>query len=384
MNNVIDSLIISNNILTSFESGGIDFIVADVNSSYFNIPGPIIYSDNNTVTNLIISNNTIDAPNGTPIHIGVANYGNINNSLESVKVNNNTILNAHNFGIELHCSTAGINGRDTICRNSISNAEVKGNIIQNAIMGIMLCTSHAMGDSIALKGSYIENAVISNNSITNFQNQGIIIYTCYSELNSIKEDTLINFSLTGNYLQRNSNQNGVGIEVYGGAGFVANCRLQNIYISNNTIDSSYIGISLIGGINEGATGNIVEVELDNNTTVNNVIPLQVTNNVNGATNNLVILNLDTQSNIINPNNIKSRPNPFSTSITIEYELKQPEKVTLFIYNHFGQVVIQTQENQPQGKQQLIWNAERYADGIYYYRLQVGDAIANGKMVKVSK
>jgi hypothetical protein len=76
------------------------------------------------------------------------------------------------------------------------------------------------------------------------------------------------------------------------------------------------------------------------------------------------------------------PNPFSTLTTLSYELKQPEKVTMSIYNHLGKLVYQTQENQSQGVQQLIWNAERFADGIYYYRLQVGDAVANGKMVKV--
>lgn len=76
------------------------------------------------------------------------------------------------------------------------------------------------------------------------------------------------------------------------------------------------------------------------------------------------------------------PNPFTNSTTIEYVLKQSEKVTLRIYDYLGKQVYHTQENQPQGKQQLLWNAERYADGIYYYRLLVGDAVANGKMVKV--
>jgi len=76
------------------------------------------------------------------------------------------------------------------------------------------------------------------------------------------------------------------------------------------------------------------------------------------------------------------PNPFTTSTTVEYELKQPSTVQLSIYNQLGQLVYQTQENQQQGKQQLLWNADRYADGIYYYRLQVGDATSNGKMVKV--
>jgi len=80
--------------------------------------------------------------------------------------------------------------------------------------------------------------------------------------------------------------------------------------------------------------------------------------------------------------LKVGPNPFSTSTTIEYELKQPETIQFSIYNHLGQLIYQIEENQPQGMQKLIWYAEGYADGVYYYRLQVGDAIANGKMVKV--
>ena len=81
-------------------------------------------------------------------------------------------------------------------------------------------------------------------------------------------------------------------------------------------------------------------------------------------------------------NLAIFPNPFTISPILEYELKQPEKVRLTIYNQMGKQVYQIEENQPQGKQQLIWNTEGYADGVYYYRLQVGDEVANGKMVKV--
>jgi hypothetical protein len=76
------------------------------------------------------------------------------------------------------------------------------------------------------------------------------------------------------------------------------------------------------------------------------------------------------------------PNPFTKSTTIEYELRHPETASLSIYNHLGQIVYQTQERQPQGKQQLVWYSESYAEGVYYYRLKAGDAVANGKMVKV--
>jgi hypothetical protein len=79
---------------------------------------------------------------------------------------------------------------------------------------------------------------------------------------------------------------------------------------------------------------------------------------------------------------KNYPNPFTTSTSLSYELKQPDKVTLMIYDYLGKQVYHTQENQPQGKQQLIWNAESYPEGVYYYKLQIGDAVANGKMVKV--
>ena len=75
------------------------------------------------------------------------------------------------------------------------------------------------------------------------------------------------------------------------------------------------------------------------------------------------------------------PNPFITSTTIEYELRQPEKVTLTIYDYLGKQVHQVQVNQAQGSQQIKWNAEGYADGIYYYRLQAGEQVANGKLVK---
>lgn len=80
--------------------------------------------------------------------------------------------------------------------------------------------------------------------------------------------------------------------------------------------------------------------------------------------------------------VQVHPCPFTTTTTISYELQQSDKVILKIYNHLGQLIYRAEENQPQGKQQLIWNAENYADGIFYYRLQVGAAVANGKMVKV--
>ena len=80
---------------------------------------------------------------------------------------------------------------------------------------------------------------------------------------------------------------------------------------------------------------------------------------------------------------KPIPNPFSSQISIEYKLKRNEKVTLSIFNHLGQMVYYKEENQYQGTQQLKWNAEVLPDGIYYYRLHVGNSVTNGKILKVN-
>ena len=75
------------------------------------------------------------------------------------------------------------------------------------------------------------------------------------------------------------------------------------------------------------------------------------------------------------------PNPFNTSTSIGYELREPSIVFLSIYNHFGQhleTLVNT--HQQQGKHQVTWDAEGLPPGIYFYRLQAGEQQATGKMV----
>jgi len=76
------------------------------------------------------------------------------------------------------------------------------------------------------------------------------------------------------------------------------------------------------------------------------------------------------------------PNPFSISTTLSYSQKQPSTVQLSVFNQLGQLVYQHSEDQQQGSQQLQWDAQGQAEGLYYYRLQSGEQVANGKMVKV--
>jgi hypothetical protein len=74
---------------------------------------------------------------------------------------------------------------------------------------------------------------------------------------------------------------------------------------------------------------------------------------------------------------------FSKNPAKNVQAKTTEKLTMAIYDYLGKQVYQIQLNQPQGQQSIIWNAEGYADGIYYYRLQVRGQLAIGKLVKVN-
>ena len=77
------------------------------------------------------------------------------------------------------------------------------------------------------------------------------------------------------------------------------------------------------------------------------------------------------------------PNPFTTSTTLSYTLDKPYNVQFTFYNVQGQIVNRLQERQDTGVQKLNWNAEGFPAGMYYFRIQAGDKVGGGKMVKMS-
>lgn len=76
------------------------------------------------------------------------------------------------------------------------------------------------------------------------------------------------------------------------------------------------------------------------------------------------------------------PNPFTKITKIKYELKQAGTVQFIVYNQLGQLVYQQSLLQVQGPQQLIWNAKEQPQGLYYFRIEAHDQVADGKLVKV--
>lgn len=85
---------------------------------------------------------------------------------------------------------------------------------------------------------------------------------------------------------------------------------------------------------------------------------------------------------ISLNSLAISPNPFTTSTTISYTLKQPSSIQLSVVNQLGQLVYQYREEQDQGEKQWQLDTQGLAEGLYFYRLEVGSEFATGKMIKV--
>jgi N-acetylneuraminic acid mutarotase len=77
------------------------------------------------------------------------------------------------------------------------------------------------------------------------------------------------------------------------------------------------------------------------------------------------------------------PNPFNASTTIRFTLPYTSNVTLRIYSLLGVVVgTHTSQTMPRGTHFWKWNAEKFASGIYYYRIQAGRYTETKKLLLV--
>ncbi|HBB92988.1 MAG TPA: hypothetical protein DC042_15055 [Bacteroidales bacterium] len=80
--------------------------------------------------------------------------------------------------------------------------------------------------------------------------------------------------------------------------------------------------------------------------------------------------------------IRNHPNPFPGITTIEYQLLEPGKVSLIIYDYLGQPVTNlVNEVQPQGRHQVEWNADELPSGLYFGRLTIGQRAVVHKILK---
>ena len=85
--------------------------------------------------------------------------------------------------------------------------------------------------------------------------------------------------------------------------------------------------------------------------------------------------------------LNNYPNPFANSTTISFTLNTEsiENTEIEIYNLKGQLVekISNQQIADSANQQIVWNAEKFASGIYFYKLAVdGKSVQTKKMILI--
>lgn len=75
------------------------------------------------------------------------------------------------------------------------------------------------------------------------------------------------------------------------------------------------------------------------------------------------------------------PNPFNPTTTISYVLSKESHVELSIHNILGEKILTlVNEKQPTGEHVVLFEANNFSGGIYFYQIQAGDFISTKKML----
>ncbi|MEO8169042.1 MAG: T9SS type A sorting domain-containing protein, partial [bacterium] len=81
----------------------------------------------------------------------------------------------------------------------------------------------------------------------------------------------------------------------------------------------------------------------------------------------------------------SYPNPFNPSTTIRYDLPEPGRISLMVYDLLGRKVAELMnEEKTAGYHSVTWNAEGVASGVYLARFSATDGAGRLRLSKVNK
>jgi hypothetical protein len=81
--------------------------------------------------------------------------------------------------------------------------------------------------------------------------------------------------------------------------------------------------------------------------------------------------------------LSNYPNPFNPNTTIEYYLKNQDRVILRIYNLLGQLIATlVNEEQSEGRHAIVWEPADMASGVYICRLEVTGSSLTKKLILI--
>ncbi|MFQ5824623.1 MAG: right-handed parallel beta-helix repeat-containing protein, partial [bacterium] len=302
-----DTLLVIKNNLFYFAEGGIRIghdkyeentrIVIDGNQFVYS--GVVINSDFIQRQNFEIVNNTFDNS-----HVGILNS-------EGVKVKNNAFHN---------CVTG-------VGMNFARNIEIQGNTFD--------------GPSItAIDIAYLSfNILITDNTITDCQRQGILIY----------------YNSEAGIHNNNMYDNDIAVSIWQSAA---------------SVDASY---NWWGTTDTDSIDVLIEDYEDDNR--------------QGKVQYLPILHAPVGSPLSRLSQTprtfelaQNYPNPFNPTTTISYYLPQSADVNISIFNITGQLVeTLVNERKTAGFHSVIWNASGISSGLYFYKIMI-----NGQVSAVKK
>ena len=81
--------------------------------------------------------------------------------------------------------------------------------------------------------------------------------------------------------------------------------------------------------------------------------------------------------------LQNYPNPFNPTTDIEYDLPSKVRVSLKVYDVLGQEIATLYSGQQDaGEHVVTFNGDRFASGVYFYRLQAGGYTSVKKMMLI--
>jgi len=96
----------------------------------------------------------------------------------------------------------------------------------------------------------------------------------------------------------------------------------------------------------------------------------------------IIAEVSVELNTLNKFEVKTIPNPFSSSIEMPFTSPQNGLAELFIYDKIGKMVYSEKYNAKQGDNKFDFNGNNLNTGMYFYVILLGDKSISGKLEKI--
>lgn len=310
--NRVENFTIADNYVSG-GAGGIGIIAADTASDYHGLPGPVVYSDENVIENVTISNNMVE----NQVHFGICieggNMGNRNNKVLNIKILNNTVNGARDAGIGIFTAPEGIKTRSTV-DNLMAGIEVIKNKISGCATGMMIGAGNKPYDkkgNSGLNNNRLEKVLVAENDISGYRNTGIKVWGGWS----LRGEGAAGNSIAQLVFQKNriiNHNNGtVGLHIIAGwsqEGPSSDNGVTGVEVRNNTFRGNDRAVRLAGGQGREAHNNRVDAVFQDNTFEVNQSTLESVENDQGASGNSLevrILQPEAISVVINGSPLKT-------------------------------------------------------------------------------